>query len=410
MSSISKINIYTCDTCKRSIERLADGRRPDPVYCIITNKCHGRLTLTGTRFGLQPKLTEHVIGLSDWVQRGTIVEEAAPVIKTVLASISSFSGAGGLTVAGVRYQDADNARIFFAKAADGSQFILEVGPVTSLIPTKSKLQAVLYELTPEVLVYRHYTYAFHTAAAILEGQDDSAAQASLRFTASNVIKVYVNGVELPSSAYDRSVDNKITLTPQIIDTNIIIDVFVYNDIRTAFDPSNAIVLEFKALRTDKAEDLSLRNACGWGNVAAIKDKDDNALLFFCTNIEELDNTKSYGVAYFNAVAANDTVMKIDPAELTILISSQPHAFNDKQLTRYLTGSSLLNNGVLSFKQSEATGIYELSVIEDLITKVFVPIEITSKLTDAELTNPLAQEVTPQSQSTATPVAYILGPC
>ena len=410
MSSISKINIYTCDTCKRSLERLADGRRPDPVYCIITDKCRGKMSLTSTRSGLQPKLTKHVGGLSDWVQRGSTPEQPATIIKPQYASISSFSGGGGLTVAAIRYKDVGSVRTFFANCTDGTKFTLETRTIANRMPISSSITAVLYELTPEVLVYRHYSYAFHSAAAVLEGQDDSAAQAALRFTAENVIKVYANGIELPAEAFDRTVDNKITLTPQIIDTNIIIDVFVYNDIRTAFDPANAINLEFKALNPSKAADLSVRNACGWGNVVDINDKHGAAVLYFCTDIAALDTSKSYGVAYFNVTSAADVTKTIAPSELTILISSQPHAFNDKQLTRYLTGTSLFDNGVLSLKQSETTGIYELSVTEDLITKVFVPISIGTKLTDAELTNPLAQEVTQQSQTNATPVAYILGPC
>jgi hypothetical protein len=374
---------------------------------VITAKCKGKLKLTGSRIGFQPKLTPTVTGLDDWVQRGSSASSSGTSSTTSTASITDFGGSGGLTLACVKYADNGTVRKFYAETVDGAQALLTVGSTSAVIPAVT-VKATLYPLTPDVLVYRHYTYTSKTAISILEGPDDSTSQASLRFTSSNIIKIYVNGVPLSSSAYDRSVANKITLTPQLLSSNLIVDVFVYNDIKTAFDTSAAIELEFTALSATTAAGLSLRNTCGWGNVVSINAGTPQILLS-CTDLTGLDKNKSYGVAYFTAVDTAGVTVKLSGDGMKLLLSQAPHAFNDKLLTRYLSCADLLNNGVLAFAQNTLTGTYELCVTEDLITKTFEQITINTKLTSAELTNTLASTVTKQA-TTAAPVAYILGPC
>jgi hypothetical protein len=407
MSSINKIGIYECDTCKRTIEQLTDGRRPDPVYCVITNRCRGKLTLKNTRMGTQPKLVAPVLGLADWVKRGTVAEVQPETIVQAQASISSFGGLGGLVIAAMRERTAGYARTFFVRDIVGDERDVETVFTIEPLPKSTVINAYLYELTPAVLEYKQYTYNFSTSALTVEGQDDSPAQRMLRFSTSNTVKVLVNGVQLGVDEFDRTTDNRITLTPQINDANIVIDVFVYNDLSVGIDEANLIQIQFEALASNTVENTAIRNSTAWGDVKAIIDTQGTNLLYYCSDITVLDTTKSYAVAYFEAATAMGASYRLDPAHVVVLLSSPPYAFNDKQLNRHLQGDKLINN-VLKFIQNETTGVFDLSVAEELIAKSFEPIQVGEKLNIAELTNPLASATTEQS-NIPLPIAFILGP-
>ena len=60
MTFNNRIYQYTCSVCKRNIEKLADPTRPDPVRCLITNKCTGILSLSRSRLGTRVKTTPTV--------------------------------------------------------------------------------------------------------------------------------------------------------------------------------------------------------------------------------------------------------------------------------------------------------------------------------------------------------------
>jgi hypothetical protein len=65
------INVYKCDTCKRTIEKQQNIKGLDVVGgCTITHKCRGSLSLIEShRDFIRPRAPAHVQGLQDWTPR-----------------------------------------------------------------------------------------------------------------------------------------------------------------------------------------------------------------------------------------------------------------------------------------------------------------------------------------------------
>jgi hypothetical protein len=242
------------------------------------------------------------------------------------------------------------------------------------------VRAVLFEISAELLTTTKYTYVVTGPVQVISGQDDSPESRSLRFTATNQISVYVNGVLIDPSGYDRSVNDQLTFTPAIYDSNNVVEVFVYKDLTSAITNANQVSLEFKALVPTITADLALRTLDAWGNYGGVSINGVERLTLFCTDLTLLDPNKSYGVAYFEAESNTSEVRKIKTSEVFFLLAKEPFAFRDKELYAYLSGTSLVDDSaVLAYKESQASGQLFLTVDETAITQVFNPITPTKKL-------------------------------
>lgn len=407
MGSINNVYVYKCDTCLRTVERFSDGKHPDPVRCVITNKCRGLLSLVDKRTG-KPRLTPPIVGLDDRIPRGTTPDQTAKAPTVPPAQIGSFVNGSGITLAGLQ-RSIGAMTSFFVTDTSGDPFILEQRGATARNPISSVITAVLYEVTPSVLEYRHYMFSFHGSASVVLGQDDTPERNLLRFNSSSSVRVYANGIELVNTVdYDRSVDDQITLTPMLIDSSIIIDIYVYKGIITEFDENTAVRLDFEALSITSAVGLASRGQCAWGNVTALKTADDvERLPLFAPSLAVLDTNKSYGIQRFEATSAvNGLTQTILASSLTFLLASPPYSFFDKRTNRYLSGTAFTNNAVISFKPNEATGELEPTVDENYITQVFEPLVITSRTTN--VTNTASSETT-QKKTLLPPRKYVIGP-
>jgi hypothetical protein len=413
MASINKINVYTCDTCKRNIEKLVDGSRPDPIRCNITQNCRGKLSLSNTHFGIQPKTTQPVSGLVDWEARGGTTSQTSIDTSVIDIPISSFNNYG-LALAGPQYRDygvGNTIRDFFIPCLDGTDFVFETLTSSDVTTLNSSISFELFELSPEVLSYRHYTYTAKGSISVVEGTDNSSSQISLQFNNDNIIKIFVNGIELPLSRYDRSVLNRISFTPKLIESNLVVDVFIYNNIRTYATGSNTKTITFKSLNPSNTVDLITRNSCSWGDVAAVNINGTKKVLLFCNDLGVLDVTKTYAISKVYATASNLSLNTPNPSSLEILFGDQPNSFNDKKTNVYVSGVSFLSSFVLSFKLDPSSGGFIPTVTNDLITNTINQVIIDHKLTNGGLTNPLGQvKTTFSSVATAIQSSYILGPC
>lgn len=414
MASINKINVYTCDTCKRSIEKLVDGNRPDPIRCNITQSCKGKFSLSNTHYGVQPKTTPPVSGLVDWSARGSITPTPTVDKNTIDVPVSSFNNYG-LTLAGPQYRDygiGGLTRDFFIPTVNGVDFVFETLTSSDFSTLSSSISFDMFEISPEVLSYRHYTYTSKGSISVVEGADNSASQISLQFTSVNNIKVFVNGIELSSTQYDRSTLNKILFTPKLIDSNLVVDVFVYNDIRSYANNTNTKTISFKSLPPNNLTNLSTRNNCSWGDVATVSIDGVKKVLLFCDDLSVLDVTKSYAISKITVHASNNSIDTPIASSLTLLIGEQPNAFNDKKTNVYISGVSFLSSFILSFKLDFSTGGYIPTVTNDIISNTTNPVIIEHKFQNVELTNPLSQSKTTFASTTSNTIqsSYILGPC
>lgn len=347
MALNNRIYKYTCDVCKRSIERLADPTRPDPLRCVITDQCEGKLSLTGTRFGLRPSTVPTVIGLLDRVKRGTVKDATVTAKALDRVSISSFNGSNGLTLGVLQSVETLTERLFFVYE-NGVQRVLERIPLTeSLAPSFAAVTASLFELTPAALEYKRYTYNRTERCVFVQGRDDSAAQALLAFNDTSNVRVFVNGELLSSTLYDKTVAGTITFTPELEEPSLLIEIFVYKSLTQFYTDDQAIKLKFISL----AQYDPLRTACAWGDAA----KASKYVPLYCADISALDRSKTYGLVKLEAVDEAAAPVTVD-ADGCFFLANPPYAFQDKRLTATVPLAALISEGFsISFTVDEETG-------------------------------------------------------
>lgn len=409
--STSPYIVYKCNVCSRETEIVLDGRRPDPSRCNITQHCRGKLERVGERSTREFLFTPIVPGLPDFVPRGTTIVAAPKLTVPNPITVQTAAGAGIIAISAVRSKVSGSNRAFYVIDENNAQFTLETRPLTTTLPTTSIVRAVLFEISAELLTTTKYTYVVTGPVQVISGQDDSPESRSLRFTVANQISVYVNGVLIDPTGYDRSINDQLTFTPAIYDSNNVVEVFVYKDISAAIDNAKQVSLEFKPLLPTVTNDLALRKLDAWGNYGGVSIGGVERLILFCTDLTLLDPNKSYGVAYFEAVSNTSEVRKVKTSEVFFLLAREPFAFRDKELYAYLKGTSLVDdNAVMAYKESQASGQLFLSIDETAITQVFNPISPTKKLAAfPEVVSPEAITGTALEGTENLNKKYIIGP-
>ena len=412
MSYAPKYIVYKCSVCARQTELVLDGGRPDPIRCNITDKCRGKFSRVGERSVREFLFTPLVPGLSDYIPRGSTIIPAPQLTVPNPITVFTASGSGIIALAAVHRSIVGTQAIFSIINETDVSAPIESRATSVINPQSSTVRAVLFEISPALLTASKYTYVFSGPVSIVSGQDSSPESKSLRFTTVNNITVYVNGVELDPSNYDRTVDNQITMTPTIFDSNNVVEIFVYKDLTSAIDNSKQVVLEFKSLVPTISTDAALRELDCWGDYSGTLIDSVERFTLFCTDLTELNVNKSYGVAYFEATDTNNTVHKLKSSDVYMLLGKEPFAFRDKELYAYLTGASLVTDqSVLTYKESSASGSLFLTVDETAITQVFNPIILSRVIETIQETAETATAIpgTPLAGSENLHQKYILGP-
>lgn len=381
MTNSAKYIVYKCNVCYRETELALDGRRPDPSRCNITLKCRGKLERIGARSGKEFLFTPLVPGLPDYIQRGTSIVAAPKLSVPNPITVYTAAGAGIIAIAGIRRTVVGANTEFSVIDENNNPFVVETFNSIRILPT-SPIRAVLFEISPELLSASRYIYSIVGPVSIVTGLDNSPDSKKLRFTEANEISVFVNGIEIDESEYDRSVDDQIIFTPTIIDSNNVVEVFVYNDITTTISTAKQVVLEFRTLIPTVLEDLDLRKLCCWGNYGGTMIGDEvERMTLFCTDLTGLNQDKSYGIAYFEITSTEEETRKILPSEIFFLLGKEPFAYRDKELYAYLEGNKLVNEqSILTYKISQLSGQLFLTVDASSITQVFNPIKLTKRIT------------------------------
>jgi hypothetical protein len=351
MALNNRIYKYTCDTCDRSIERLADPTRPDPLRCVITDQCAGKLSLAGTRFGLRPVNTPTVIGLLDRVKRGTARVAAAAEKPLDKVSLASFSG-GGLTLSLVRSKLSGSQRLFYINDSVGFERVLARCASDAVQPAALEVKAVLFELTPAALEYKRYTYSRTDSCVYVQGKDDSANRNLLTFDSTSNVRVLVNGALLDSTLYSAAAGT-ITFSPQLEGPSLLIEVFVYKSLTQFFNEDQALKLAFSILPQLDAT----RSTGAWGNTLRVGAHTP----LYCIDLGALDRTRTYGLVRFEAADENGTTYVISSTG-SFLLARAPYAFEDKRLTATVPTTTLTAEGFsVSFAVNGETGSMELVI-------------------------------------------------
>lgn len=409
MSYAPKYIVYQCNVCNRQTELVLDGNRPDPIRCNITQKCRGKFSRVGERSVREFLFTPLVPGLPDYIPRGTAIIPAPQLTVPNPITVFTAAGDGVIALAGIYRTNYGGWSDWYVTEKDtGDQVVLESNEFDE--PQACSIRAVLFEISAELLTASKYVYEVPGPVSIVGGKDASPEAKSLRFTNSNNITVYVNGIELISSQFDRSVNDQITFTPTIYDSNNVVEVFVFQDFSTAVNHSVHVPLSFNSLISTVTHDAALRQLDCWGNYFASKIDGVERYTLFCTDLSKLNPNKSYGVKQFEVTDQGNITRIINSSDVFILLGKEPFSFKDKELYAYLTGTALVDHqSVMTYNQSVATGGLYLTVDSSVITQVYNPIS-TSKIDAAILsTTTVAVSGTALAGSENLDQKYILGP-
>lgn len=311
MSNLNKFIIFQCDTCKRLKELKINGTRIDPIRCIITNKCRGKLTRVGESSIKKFLLTPPAPGLQDYIQRGTVI--SAPIITGNEQNIPLNSGDGIISLAILTRTEVTGApptgtHIFSVLGTDSVPIVVSV-PLADYQTLASNVKVLLniFPISSAALQHTNYNYLKTGSVFSISGPDDSPNPSSLRFSESNKIKILINGIELSPTAYTISIPNQsVTFTPSIFESNNIIDIVVYNDLKANISPASIISLEFYILDPTKKipdpaanlqiADFSLLSSSSWGNYNSVNIPNiGTRFLMHCGDLSALVNDTSYGV-------------------------------------------------------------------------------------------------------------------
>lgn len=358
MSSGNKVYKYRCSICQREVEQVSDNRRPDPLRCVITDQCRGILEPQGSRRGDRARLTTPQADLADRVARGSTFEINPAPADPVLIGMTTFGSFNGLTIAGPKRETFAGEAIYSVVATTGLPYELERRPDSTLYPTNSQIDMLVYELTAAVLSSQKYTYLFNSIAQLIEGVDDSKERRLMRFSETDNLTVIVNGVQLSPADYDRTENDTIRLVPGIVASEITIEVYVFKDRSQLIDEAKLIRLECKPLSETNEAELAFRADCAWGDVARLSTPDgESRSLLYCTDLSKLEERKTYGVARFEAQDDDGARIAIHPTQVWMLLSDAPHSFVDRRLDEVINGYDLVQQQFsFTYDLSEATGV------------------------------------------------------
>jgi hypothetical protein len=469
MSTLNEFIIFQCDTCNRQTELQIDGKRIDPIRCIITYKCRGKLSRVGQSAVKKFLVTPPVSGLQDYIPRGTVLSSSPVITPTPNVSLNTGGGSGMLSMAILTKTDHPATHDYSVLGTNGQPIFINVGVSNNVTMAQNvKIVLNIFPISASVLQSTTYTYLKTGEVQVINGPDDSPDSIVLRFSASNNIRVYTNGVELSPSAYIISVPNQsITFTPAIYESNNVVNIIVYNDIVANVSTANIVTLEFDVLDPminlppPYVSDLTFLEACAWGNFNAVNIQGNERYLMHCTDLSALSKDVSYGVESIQVVigtpipagsfvigtsytiyylgttnwqsigaAPNATVgtvfiatgpgtngstgtaivnapIDVMLSEANLLMAKDPYEFQDKELNAYLNGSSFDASFSFTFAQDPHTGIYKFTAPQTKFIQLLhsmIPVEPFSSTLFAK---PSTAGAT--TSTTSIKHSYIIGP-
>lgn len=318
---------YRCSVCRRKTTKPNDTVHATITKCDITYQCTGTLMKTGEASALAVS-ADFVTGIQNWVARGTITPT-----QTVEASqqYSIDSALGWLALA-----------IPSSYAASSASVLFEVAQTAGITPVS-------------------YMYNRGSNISLIAGRDDSSAGISLVFSSSDIVVVYVNGVEISSTLYSIAVPNRISFTPALTAETNQIQIFVYSSPATT-----ALTLDF--IQVDSAT----VNSSAWANVESIKINNIEYSIYLAQTSSLTQNTFIYAseVNSGNIPLSSAFILRADP----------PFSNYDRDLFNYLSLENVNSlSGLVNYTKNSA-GAYQCFVDQGLLSSSVLPISITSKAT------------------------------
>lgn len=255
-----------------------------------------------------------------------------------------------------------------ATISSGDRLVIAaIGNIGVPLPSQFDLHVSTPPSTTGVL--RQYEFILSSGATLIAGKDDSQRKDILRFSATNQVSVFVNGVALDSAAFDRSVLHRILLTDPIEDDDSIVTV-VISDVALA----DTVTLSFKRIDSRDPRPYA------WLNTETIQIHDpdigvgaSNFAVFYC------DDTSAIKTDSWFTIPADQAFSQ--PRKWGFLLSNDPHTpYDINPNWRCDIGALIGNKHKITKVVDKQTGSVIITVGDSDIQPIFPPISIHSPLT------------------------------
>jgi hypothetical protein len=280
------------------------------------------------------------VTLTNWVPRGQTAATGVQVQASTPVNVNSA-------------QDVLSVMVNESVTANELQFVFEIKRLTNAS-------------------YVEYFYNRPSNTVLISGQDDSSKRLSLRFVngaSADRIVVYVNGVEMPASGYDRSVSGRIVFNQALVDETNQIRVLVYKQ-----DASSYVTLNF--VRNDLAAVIANQTSA-WGNVEKTAyPKDVQYSVFTCHDVSGvMINSR----LMLTAIKDGSTVLPTDVGYL--VIADAPYSSYDRNLNVAISTERLIDGQELIEYKKDVKNSSKFYVAPEIVQSMFPPITIKSRVSD-----------------------------
>lgn len=349
MASTKRFITYKCNTCKRTKDFLADDLHSFINLCTITQHCPGKLAPIATKNIRSILASNPIAGVLDWLPKEAPPEVSNKIIPKTFLLDNSFS------------------QVMCIAVKNSGQ----------TLPTDFNLTFTVQKTN--VQEFTEYVYNLGANQDTIIGADISSQAKVLKFTNTDNVSVYINGVQTEdiSVKYSDSVGYAIVLnTTRNVISNIRVVVYPRIDI------SETATINFV-----KNNALILSKTTAWSNINSII-LNGHKYILYSSVLNMLPANKELNLYPGNAL--NDLVL----SDMYFLLSNNPFTSIDRILT-FVVPLNVLTTPDLWVKNYVDSSTKHIQVSYQAVEQITSPIDVTLIAAETVVINSIAtEEVTP----------------
>jgi|688.fasta_scaffold06347_31 hypothetical protein len=318
MAANKKFVTYKCNTCNRTKDVEASSLHSFINLCSITLNCSGKLLPIATKSLRNVLASAPVDGVPDWISRFEIsrnqtsstINSSEQNLYVTLASSSSLA----LSLA-VKRQN------------------------PSINNNPSSLSISFATQQSEVNTFDEFTYFISSTFNSVSGPDSTSSKKVLRFTSSDIVKVFLNGVELIEGTLIN--DYRLNYNGQngyqvVFNTSYsissVVKVIVYQNQNIVL--SNPITFTRNTLLVS-----NLENQTSWTNVSTIEYGNDTYDVYTCLDTLSLPANQILNL-YPNGNHFSSNVIYTDLNNFRFLLAYPPFSVIDRIYSAFVDFNNL----------------------------------------------------------------------
>lgn len=300
---------YSCSICNRSIDKIASSTHFETDKCNITFKCEGRLFPIEYRSNGSITATRKT-GATDWRPRGATVIKAAEKQTTFINTSCGITG----------------------------QVVLAV-KTNSIVTENSIIKIKFRQESDAPKNYRQYVYRTESSFSTISGVESGLEKKTLRYTSTDSIQVYLNGVELKqgTAPEDYQVYNQTNTSaapPNTIRLNQTISFSGISQVDVIVSPI-IVITQIEIPFNRNKNDESRISSGSWENVDSISIFNGarwDQYYLFSLDLSDLIGINGLNINTILSICTSvmlDEVFNIQISDVQILLAREPYSILDR---------------------------------------------------------------------------------